>query len=40
MPNSNVGKKVIRAAGRDGHTWVTYRHPEQHTWLCGYDRER
>ena len=29
MPNSNVGKRVIRAAGRDGCTWVTYRHPER-----------
>lgn len=29
MPNSNVGKRVIRAEGRDGYTWVTYRHPEQ-----------
>lgn len=25
----NVGKRVIRAAGGDGHTWVTYRHPER-----------
>lgn len=29
MPNSNVGKRVIRAAGKDGYTWVTYRHPER-----------
>ena len=28
MPNSNVGKRVIRAGGRDGCTWVTYRLPE------------
>lgn len=40
MPNSNVGKKrVIRAEGRDGYTWVTYRHPEQ-PWLCEEDRKR
>lgn len=32
MPNSNVGKRIIRAAGGDGYTWVTYRHPE-----CAYD---
>lgn len=29
MTNSNVGNGVIRTAGRDGHTWVTYRHPER-----------
>lgn len=29
MTNSNVGDGVIRAVGRDGHTWVTYRHPQR-----------
>lgn len=39
MPNSNVGKRVIRAGGRDGYTCVTYRLPERATWLCGEDRK-
>lgn len=34
MTNSNLGNGVIRAVGRDGHAWVTYRHPER-THIAG-----